>query len=1193
MRVFRLQGAALALSLLAAVGFVAVNRAPVAYAQTVVTGGISGAVSDATGAVVPGATVTIVNAGTNAKLTLTTNAEGRYTASQLPAGTYKISATAAGLQSETSQVQVLTGTTVAADIKVTPTADKTVIEVTSSTLPLVDTQNVALATTFNEQQIQNLPTPGGDVTTVAFTAPGVVVNTGGAYGNFSSNGLPGISNLFVLNGFDNEDPFLNLNNSGSSNLTLGQGELAEATVIQNAYNSQYGRAAGAIVSYTTKSGTNAFHGELDYDWNGTLLNANGWFNQLTESESGAPLTRPHAVSNEWAANLGGPIIKDKLFFFADYEGLHYVLPGNSGFLTFPSPALQTYMLANVPAAAQSLYGLVVNDFKKSSGYANAQPVTNGTGLNQDCSGPGCPNGPTPGVGPVGYLGCGDLAGTAAPGGGTFGVDTPCMLVGEGNANNINKEWLFTGRIDANLSDKHRLYGRYKMDHGSQPTYTSFIDPLFNALSIQPEYEGQFNDNYSFSPNKTNVFVAAANWYTAYFGPQNLGAAQAEMPVNFYYSDYGLDGSGVTGAPGLPMLGVPFYLTQGRNVTQYQFEDDYNWTINKHSLKMGVNFRRDLVSDYDQREGVQFPYTVLLDLSAFANGDPSNSPFYGYNTYTQAFDPTATAHLALYNMGIYFQDDYQALDKLKLTLGIRIDRTGNPLCHNGCFSEYKGAFAASTSGGYNTTINPQNWNAFPKVEAFEFQPRVGFNYGVNEKTEIRGGVGLFTDLYPAALLDSPIQNFPNYNAETIYSGAINTTGAGSTGAYATAANAAVQSGFAGGQGPAQIATALYAGGSSTSVPFTPPNIGAYFGGEWHMPEYLEYSLQFQRQMGPSDALILTYAGNYGYNEVLQNPWVNAGNGVFNDGLWTGSAGIGGWSQVGSFGSNEFGATPADPRFGKVTQFTNNAHSNYSGGMVTWKHSGHGFTGQLSYTYSHSLDMVSNGGTGEIFNGGSITNQLTPSLGAGNLNYSNSDYDIRHNLVGDGVYETPYKASNPVLNNLLGGWVIGGKGYWRTGEPFSVLNGGVLGGYPNLSGNTLTAEVKAPFFPANLTNTSRSAAHDCAYGTSTCLDVNQYVASGSQVEFGNLRRNQFSGPHYADVDAQVLKKIVHRERLAFELGADAYNLFNKVNFANPASDISTSSFGLIESAVAPPTSPYGSFQGAAVTQRLLVLHGRLTF
>jgi len=1183
MRVFRLQGAALALSLLAAAGFVAVSPAPVAYAQTVVTGAVSGAVADATGAVVPGATVTIVNAGTNAKITLTTNAEGRYTASQLAPGTYKISATAAGLQSQTTQVTVLTGTTIAADIKVTPTADKTVIEVTSSTLPLVDTQNVTLATTFNEQQIQDLPTPGGDVTTVAFTAPGVVVNAGGSYGNFSSNGLPGISNLFVLNGFDNEDPFLNLNNSGSSNLTLGQGELAEATVIQNAYNSQYGRAAGAIVSYTTKSGSNNFHGEADYNWNGTLLNANGWFNQLAESESGAALTRPHAVSNEWAANVGGPIIKDKLFFFGDYEGLHYVLPGNSGFITMPSPALQTYLLTQTPAAAQPLYAKVVADFKKSPAYANAQPVANGSGLNQDGTG---------------NLGCGDLAGTAAPGGGTFGVDTPCMLVGEGNANNINKEWLFTGRIDANISDKQHLYGRYKMDRGSQPTSTSFIDPLFSALSIQPEYEGQFNDSYAISPTKTNVFVAAANWYSAYFGPVNLAASEAELPINFYYSDYGLDGSGVNAAPGLPSLGVPFYLTQGRNVTQYQFEDDFNWTHGKHTFKLGANFRRDLVSDYDQRIGVNFPYTVLLDLSSFANGDPSNSPFAGFNTYNQVFDPLATAHLALYNLGAYFEDDFQALDKLKLTLGIRIDRTGNPLCHQGCFSEYAGGFPG-TGTGFNSTINAQNWNAFPKVEPFQFQPRVGFNYAVNDRTEIRGGVGLFTDLYPAVLLDAPVQNFPNYDSISIYSGAINTTGAGTTGAYATAADAAVRNGFSTGQGPAQIATTLYAGGGPTSVPFSPPSLGAYFPGEWHMPEYLEYSLQVQRQVGPSDAIILTYAGNYGYNEVLQNPWINAATGTFNDGSWTdanyginvGNT-IGGWTQVNTFGS--IPTTPADPRFGKITEYTNNAHSNYSGAMVTWKHSGHGFTGQVSYTYSHSLDDISNGGVGLPFNGNtSLGNQLTPDISADNLNYSNSDYDIRHNLVGDGVYTTPYKASNPILNNILGGWILGGKGYWRTGVPFSLLNGAVLGQFPNMSGNSLTAQTAAAFTPVNLTNSSRNAAHDCALGTTRCLDVTQYVPAGSQDDFGNVRRNQMSGPHYADVDGQLLKKIVNKERFAFELGADAYNIFNKVNFAAPASDVSSGAFGLITSAVAPPTSPYGSFQGAAVTQRLLVLHGRMTF
>ncbi|MFP5236207.1 MAG: carboxypeptidase regulatory-like domain-containing protein [Acidobacteriota bacterium] len=1177
MRVFRLQGMALALSFLGIAGFVAVSPAPVAYAQTVTTGAISGSVADATGAVVPGATVTIVNVATNAKITLTTDAQGRYNATLLPPGTYKVSATAPGLQSTTSQITALTGTTVPGDLKVSPTANKEVVEVTSSTLPLVDTENVALATTFNEQQIQNLPAPGGDVTTVAFTAPGVVVNTGGGYGNFSSNGLPGISNLFVLNGFDNEDPFLNLNNSGSSNLTLGQGELAEATVIQNAYNSQYGRAAGAIISYTTKSGSNAFHGELDYNWNGSLLNANGWFNQLAETSSGLPKTRPHAVSNEWAANLGGPIIKDKLFFFGDYEGLHYVLPGSSGFLTFPSPQLDAYMLANVAPASQSLYSKYVADFHKSSAYASAKPVENGPGLNQDGNG---------------ALGCGDMAGTAAPGGGTFGTNVPCMLVGTGTANNINQEWLFTGRLDYIISDKQKIYGRYKMDHGSQPTSTSFIDPLFSAVSIQPEYEGQFNDSYAISPTKTNVFVAAANWYSAYFGPQNLAASQAELPINFYYNDAGFDGSGVNAAPGLPSVGVPFYLTQGRNVTQYQFEDDFNWIHGKHTFKTGVNFRRDLVSDYDQRVGVQFPFALLFDLQPLANGNLTDTALpFGYNQYNQAFDPLQTAHLALYNFGIYFEDDYQVLDNLKLTLGVRIDRTGNPLCHQGCFSEYSGGFPG-TGAAFNSTIKPQNWNAFPSVEPFQFQPRVGFNYGVNQRTEIRGGVGLFADLYPASLLDSAIQNFPNYNNETIYVGNVGTSGPGTTGAYAVAANDAVQSGFAAGQGPAQIAQTLNANGSAASVPFSPPSIGAYFPGKWRIPEYLEYSLQFQRQMGPSDALILTYAGNYGYNGIIQNPWVNAGVGIFNDGPWTGSGNtFGGWSPAGTFGT--FSTTPADPRFGKITEYTNNAHSNYNGAMLTWKHSGHGLTSEVSYTYSHSLDEVSNGGVGLPFGPSPVLNQLTPDMSSDNLNYSNSDYDIRHDLVGDGSYETPYTAANPVLKNVLGGWVLGAKAYYRSGMPFSITNGGPLGNFPNLSGNTLTAQVASPFMVSNLINNSRNSAHDCAYGTSRCMEKTQYVPAGSQSDFGNLRRNVFSGPHYADIDMQVLKKIVNRERFSFQLGADAYNVLNKVNFATPASDINSSNFGLIESAVAPPTSPYGSFQGAAVTQRLFVLHGRVTF
>ena len=610
----RMQGALLAICLLTIAGFVANMTAPVASAQTATTGAVSGEVTDGSGAVVAGAKVTAVNTGTNAQQTIVANAEGRYTVGLLQPGTYKITATSAGLKSDTVEVTVILGTTVPGDIRVTPTGDTTIIDVSASSVALLDTQNVALATTFNEQQIEELPTPGGDVTTVAFTLPGIVVNAGGQYGNFSSDGLPGISNLFVLNGFDNQDPFLNLNNSGSSNLTLGAGELAEATVVQNGYNSEYGRAAGAVISYTTKSGTNKFHGAADYNYNGTVLNANGWFNQFQGQ------ARPHAVSNQWAVNTGGPIVRDKVFFFADFEGLRYVLPGSSGYLTFPSPALETYITQTVPAASQSLYASALAAFHKSTAYSNAIPVASGSAPNQDSSGNGG----------CGAADAGGLAGTAAPGGGTFGADVPCMLVGTASANNINKEWLFTGRGDWRVSDKHSIYGRYKMDRGSQPTSTSFVDPLFSAVSIQPEYEGQFNDTYVLSPNKTNVFVAASNWYSAYFGPANTAASKAELPIDFYYSDDGLDGSGVNSAPGLPALGVPFYLTQGRNVTQYQLDDDFRWIKGKHNFAFGANFRRDLVEDYDAQEEVVFPYTVQLSLGDFASGQVAapGSPWAG-------------------------------------------------------------------------------------------------------------------------------------------------------------------------------------------------------------------------------------------------------------------------------------------------------------------------------------------------------------------------------------------------------------------------------------------------------------------------------------------------------------------------------------------------------------------------------------
>ena len=1168
MRFTRLQYAALALSLLVITAFVANTAVPVAYAQSAVTGGVSGAVSDATGAVVPGATVVVTDTATDSKQTVKTNAEGRYTVGLLKPGLYKITATAESLKSDTIEVTVIIGTTVPVDIKVTPTSSNTIVEVTSTSLPLVDTQNVALATTFNEEQIQDLPTPGGDVTTVAFTAPGVVVNAGGAYGNFSSDGLPGISNLFVLNGFDNQDPFLNLNNSGSSNLTLGQGELAEATVVQNGYNSQYGRAAGAIINYTTKSGGNKFHGMADYDYNGTVLNSNGWFSGFYG------LPRPHAVSNEWALNAGGPIIKDKLFFFSDYEGLHYVLPGAAGLVNFPSAPFQSAVLGftgtNYGTDVQQSYAQTFNAYKSATSYSGAAPLTTGDGTI---------NG-----------GCGDVAGTPAPGGGYFGAYPtgvssgnliPCMTQAAASVNNINIEWLFTQRVDWNISDKHKIYGRYKMDRGSQPTGTSFINPLFSTVSIQPEYEGQFNDSYVISPTKTNVFVMAANWYTAYFGPSNIGASQALYPW-YGVTDAGFDGSGTPDSPGLAALGVPYYFPQGRNVTQYQFEDDFSWIKGKNSMKFGLNFRRDLVEDFDAQVLTDFPLLENFDLNTFATGT-LNPNLYGGVTgiYLQNFATQSDAHLALYNLGVYFQDELQATPKLKLTLGVRVDRTGNPLCHGGCFSLYGGSFpnsSASVTEAYNKEVDPINAHPFPKVQIANIQPRFGFNYSLDDKTEVRGGVGLFADLYPAGFLDGVIQNFPNVNSLELLSGTISATDPNGLTAGAKAANGAIEQGFQSGQNISQIATPLI----NQGVSFTPPSIGAYFPTTFKSPIYTEYSLQLQRQFGRNSAVIITYAGNYGYDGVIINPDLNPSNGEY--GLGPSPANP--WGPVGSIGG--LGSTPPDPSFSKVTAFTNNGHSNYNGLMISYKHSGHGLTGQLSYTYSHSLDMVSNGGEGEYFNAAAVTMQLTPTLGPGNLNYSNSDYDIRNNLVGDVVYAEPFKSGNRVLNEVAGGWTIGAKTYYRGGEPFTVFDADAENaGYTNLGSQIMAQTVN----PAGvLTNTTGKNPHGATVNPG--LNAAEYE-DPLPTNFGNLRRNALFGPHYADTDLSVVKKIVTTEGLTFSIGANAYNAFNNVNFAAPNATFGSGSFGLITSTNAPPTSPYGSFQGAAVTQRVLQVHGKITF
>ena len=280
------------------------------FGQTITTGDITGAVKDATGAVVPGAKVILKSMDTGEARTGITNGSGVYRFIFLKPGNYTISASSSGLVSDTSKISVEVGQALSFDLIAKVQTLGQVIEVNESA-GLINVENANTLATFTSKQLEELPIPGGDITTIAFTVPGINLSTGAGYGNFTSEGLPGTSNLFTINGADYDDPYLNLNNSGASNLTLGANEIAETTVVQNGYSVQYGRYAGAQVNYVTKHGTNDFHGDLLENWNGDTLNTNDYFNNL----NGVP--RPRAVSNQYGALISGPVIKNKLFFLAD------------------------------------------------------------------------------------------------------------------------------------------------------------------------------------------------------------------------------------------------------------------------------------------------------------------------------------------------------------------------------------------------------------------------------------------------------------------------------------------------------------------------------------------------------------------------------------------------------------------------------------------------------------------------------------------------------------------------------------------------------------------------------------------------------------------------------------------------------------------------------------------------------------
>jgi hypothetical protein len=1099
-------------------------------AQSLISGDIAGVVTDSSSAVISGADVDLLNSDTGATQSTTTDSNGLYRFSLLKPGRYTVTAKKQNFKSQQQTgLSIQVGKVLTADFKLeVSAAATTTIDVTAAQDVLSTSPNGS--TTFSPLEVEVLPSPGGDITNIALTAAGVTMNTqgGGIGGNFSMNGLPGTSNLYTVNGENNMDPYFNINNTGPTDLTLGANEIQDVTVLGSPYGGQYGQLSGAQVIMTTKSGSNAFHGNLLYWWNGRTMNSNSWFNNYYGN------ARPFSNANQWAGSFGGRIIRNRTFFFVDNEGLRFIVPSSQS-VTIPTQEFANAVLANVtnlhPSEAGT-YKQMLDVLRNAPGSSNARNLENTTACNKLA---------LPGFDPSSQA---------------------CAAQFEANPSGTASESLLAFRIDHKLTDNDNIYYRYKTDRGTQPSVIDPTSPNFDALSKQPQWDNQLSETHIFSPNSTNQFTASLSHYVAQF-TQDEKLVSSTLPYGVFTSGavpFGAIIPGV-GAQGFNAYGI---FPQGRNITQYQFIDDFTLVKGRHTLKFGENFRRYDVSDrtiFYLNPQVYFGYTED-GLQNFADGRAFR--------FRRASVSASPVPIALWGMGAYAHDDWRVASNLTITLGLRLEHNSNPVCQFNCFANFKTPFTSLASftnadpGSvpYSADIDSGRHQAYQGSDALNVLPSVGFSWSPSKdaKTVISGGVGLFFDNAAATLANDLLSNPPNAVRFSVQppDGVLpfDPGPTGGQGIFQASAKA-----FSINKTYSQISSELDALG----VPFSAPGFNSVEG-TIHSPRVLQWNFQVQRQIGQATALIANYVGNRSDNLLYQNAW---GNAFDSQGIYPGI----------------LPSAAPDPNYGLVTQFRSGTTANYNGLQLTLRQQfAKGFSGHFNYTWSHALDHVSNGGQNEFSQTDSLIEQLVP--GTLITNYADADYDIRHVISADFVYAPRFKMQNMVLNELVSNWQLGTKITYHTGLPFSVSDGNA-----SVTNGPLTILATPTGAPTTAAGGCGKSAVDTA-----CLLAGGFLDKATLAAYPGLpfqNRNMFRGPGYFNADLSLFRNFHIRERATFGVGMTAYNVLNHPNFANPDGTFSSPTFGMITSTVAQPNSPYGNGLGFDGSVRIIQLSGKLTF
>jgi Carboxypeptidase regulatory-like domain len=1144
-------------------------------AQTTTSGGLAGVVTDRSGGAVPNALVEVKDDAKRTTQSTNTDQEGVYQFFFLAPSRYLLTVTHDGFEEERRIVQVLLGPPSSVNVILEIARANTTLTVTSE-VPLIQTENGDFSTTMNQQQISEVPNPGNDLTYIAQTAPGMVMNVENQFGaNFSSLGMPGTSNLFTIDGLNQNDNGANIPLVGATFLLLGQNQIQEATVVGIGYSGQFGGAAGANVNYVTKSGSNAFHGNAQYYWNGQVLNANDWFNNQFGEQ------RPFDIANQWAGSLGGPIKKDELFFFFDTEGLRLLIPQLFD-VTIPSAQFEAATLANIEArfgygSASDIFYKQIFDLYNAAPGANA--ATPGGFSSSD------PTGCTGFTGPNG-----------------LGTTEPCARHFISERGRPTADSLLSSRLDWIPGKDDRAFLKFQYDVGHNWFYLDPINSIFDAGHQQSWWQGQIIENHTFNSSAANQFLLTGMYFTDINKLENPSGALAAFPtsLNFYATNT------FTGIGGANSLAFP----TGRPTTQYQIAEDFVKNWHRHKVAVGLSFER---IDWTYRAytlnaaGTLTPQT----LEAFYQGgvDPT-SPGTNFTELTQSFSSATSQRLAFYTLGIYGQDAWHVLPSLTMTLALRAEHYSNPVCRDDCFARTAGPFDSVSHDPdrpYNQTILINQKQAYQSLDDILWSPRFSFAwqpFGALHDSVIRGGFGMFYDPIPGNVAVMLTSNPPLSNSYTIHGDNLTPNAPTNLFKDAAASNAAFLNGFAAGQTFAQIQAAIsnfYPPGFSPPAITLPP-------AAMHFPQYQRWSLQWQQALLTSTSVDIGYFGNHGIHELVLNPSANA-------------------YGFGSLPATLCATPPvfpcADPGFSEVTQISTNAVSNYNGVVVSFEHRFSGWGQglfQANYTYSHAFDEVSNGGLFSFTNGSALYPQDPNDLRGA---YGPAEYDVRHSFNANYIWEVPVK---PALRGhgpdlLVKGWQVSGVVFARTGFPYTVFDffeSGLLA--PNnyfgqiyavparasVSGNSCGEGAAVTSSPnpcqpqqvlanGNPNPNANFVQAGCETGFNTGNSPGPSgPCSGPPVSFSQ-GRNRFRGPDYFNTDFAIMKntKIPHWENARLGIGFQFFNLFNHPNFSLPDGNISDPTFGQILGLEQPPTSILGAGLGGDVAPRMIQLKVQLRF